>query len=72
MQRLGLGIHEFAASDECCPEKLVDAKAKPCHDEYGVTCVASPQCLCVSANAFFCSPLASFWCLAFHSSYGMP
>jgi hypothetical protein len=32
--RLGLGIHEFlSARTECNQTKLVDAKAKPWHDD---------------------------------------
>jgi hypothetical protein len=29
----GLGIHEFAANDRVPIAKLMDGKAKPCHDE---------------------------------------
>ena len=40
--------------------------------EAGVTNPSLSQCLWLSANAFFWSAFASFWCFFFHSSYGMP
>jgi hypothetical protein len=33
MARLGLAIHEFAGNDSPATKKLVDARAKPWHDE---------------------------------------
>ena len=36
MVGLGPTIHEFACGDSLCIGKLVDARAKPWHDEEGI------------------------------------
>ena len=36
MVGLGPTIHEFACSNSLCTGKLVDARAKPWHDEEGI------------------------------------
>ena len=69
---LGTTIHEFASSRSGAAHRnsWMVGPSPTMTIRAGVG--APDQCLCVSANAFFCSPLASFWCFAFQSSYGMP